>query len=90
MKTLQTIILSFIFIMISAGFAFAVQTIAPGTEFPFFHLGCLVMGGLVITSIKHRYEKLYMSEAIGSFALYAILVTIFTSPFVEALKVFIS
>jgi hypothetical protein len=41
-------------------------------------------------SLKRKYDKLYLSEAIGSFALYTILVALFTAPVVDALKTLIS
>jgi len=78
-------------ILVSTTFAYAqsVATAAGGT-FPYFQLGCLIMGGLIITSLKHRYSKIYMSEAVGSFALYAVLVALFTAPVIEALKTLVS
>lgn len=57
---------------------------------PYFHLGCLIMGGLTIVSLKQRYPRLYMSEAVGSFALYAVLVAMFTAPVIEAVKTLVS
>jgi hypothetical protein len=59
-------------------------------SFPFFHLGCLIIGGLIIVSLKKKYTKLYLSEAIGSFALYTVLVALFTAPVVDALKTLIN
>jgi hypothetical protein len=44
------------------------------------------VGGLIILSLKSRYPRLYLSEAIGSFALYTVLVALFTAPVVDALK----
>jgi len=48
------------------------------------------MGGLTIISLKYRFEKIYLSEAVGSFALYAALIALFTSPAIEAVKVLVS
>jgi len=39
---------------------------------------------------KHKYSRLYLSEAVGSFALYAVLVALFTAPVVNALKTLVS
>ena len=39
---------------------------------------------------EKKYNKLYMSEAIGSFALYTLMVSLFTSPVVDALKTLIN
>jgi hypothetical protein len=46
----------------------------------------MVIGGLTILSLKQKYEKLYVSEAAGSFALYAVLIALFTSPVADAIK----
>ncbi len=35
---------------------------------------------------KQKYEKLYLSEAVGSFAMYAVMVALFTSPVADAIK----
>jgi hypothetical protein len=45
---------------------------------------------MIITSLKHKYSKLYLSEAVGSFALYAVLIALFTAPVVNALKTIVS
>ena len=45
-----------------------------------------MIGGLIIISLKRKYEKLYLSEAIGSFALYTVLVALFTTPVVNIVK----
>jgi hypothetical protein len=47
------------------------------------------VGGLIILSLKNRYPRLYLSEAIGSFALYTVFVALFTAPVVDALKTLI-
>ncbi len=49
-------------------------------------MGVVVIGGLCILSLKQRYEKIYMSEAVGSFAMYALLVALFTNPVAEIVK----
>ena len=41
---------------------------------------------MTIVSLKQKYEKLYVSEAMGSFAMYAVMVALFTSPVAEAVK----
>ena len=89
-KTIQTIIVAMFVVMITGTFAFAATTVSGSGNFPYFHLGCLIMGGLTIISLKHRYERIYLSEAVGSFALYAVLVALFTAPVIEAVKGLIS
>jgi hypothetical protein len=89
-KTIQTLIVTFFVVLITASFAFAANAITGGASFPYFNLGCLIMGGLTIVSLKHRYPKMYLSEAIGSFALYAVLVALFTAPVIESVKYIVS
>jgi hypothetical protein len=53
-RTAQTIIVAMFVVLITAGFAFAANATAGAGNFPFFHLGCLAIGGLTIVSLKHR------------------------------------
>lgn len=90
-RTVQTMIMAAFVILISTSFAWAGHVATAGTgAFPYFQLGCLIMGGLTITSLKHKYSRMYMTEAVGSFALYAIMVALFTAPVVDALKTLVS
>lgn len=89
-RTLQTLIVSVFVVLITASFAFAANAITGSGSFPYFNLGCLIMGGLTIVSLKYRYQKMYLSEAIGSFALYAVLVALFTAPVIESVKTLVS
>lgn len=85
-KFIQTLLLAMFVVLTTASFSYA-EFVTTGTvDFPFFHLGCLIIGGLIIVSLKHKYAKIYLSEAIGSFALYAVLIALFTSPVVDMLK----
>jgi hypothetical protein len=85
-RTIHTVIVAIFVVLITSTFAFAAHAAAGSGNFPYFHLGCLIMGGLTIVSLKHRYPKIYLSEAVGSFALYAVLVAIFTAPVIGAVK----
>jgi hypothetical protein len=89
-KIVQTTLLTVFVILITTSFSYAQFSVTGNENFPFFHLGCLIIGGLIIISLKRKYHQIYMSEAIGSFALYAVLVALFTSPVVDALKTFIN
>ncbi len=89
-KTVQTAIVAFFVILITSSFAFAAHATSGGDSFPYFHLGCLIMGGMTIVSLKHRYPRMYLSEAVGSFALYAVLVAMFTAPVIGAVKNLVS
>jgi hypothetical protein len=89
-RTIQTLIVSVFVVLITASFAFAANAITGDGNFPYFNLGCLIMGGLTIVSLKYRYPKMYLSEAVGSFALYAVLVALFTAPVIESVKTLVS
>jgi FtsH-binding integral membrane protein len=89
-KVLQTTLLTAFVILVTTSFSYAEFAVTGDSNFPFFHLGCLIVGGLIIISLKRKYNKLYMSEAIGSFALYTLMVSLFTSPVVDALKTLIN
>ncbi len=89
-KLMQTSFLTAFVIFVTASFSYAEFSATGNGDFPFFHLGCLIVGGLIIVSLKRKYSKLYLSEAIGSFALYTLMVSIFTAPVVDALKSLIS
>jgi FtsH-binding integral membrane protein len=89
-RMMQTIFLVAFIILTTASFSYAQFSATGNNSFPFFHLGCLIVGGLIIVSLKRKYSKLYLSEAIGSFALYTVLVALFTAPVVDALKTLIS
>jgi uncharacterized protein (UPF0303 family) len=73
-------------VLITATFSFAEYAAAGAGSFPYFHLGALIVGGMTIVSLKQKYQKLYMSEAVGSFAMYAVLVALFTSPVAQIVR----
>ena len=85
-KTLATTIVAAAVVLLTATFSFAEYATAGVTNFPFFQLGCLILGGLIMVSLKRKYEKMYVSEVVGVFALYTLLMTLFTSPIIEVVK----
>jgi len=89
-KTLSTMLIAVFVVLTTASFGYAEYTAAGGSTFPYFHMGCLIIGGLIIISLKHKYEKMYLSEAVGSFALYTVLIALFTSPVIDALRTIVS
>ena len=89
-KTLGTIMVAAAVILLTATFSFAEYAAAGTTNFPYFQLGCLIVGGLIMVSLKRKYEKMYVGEVVGVFALYAILMALFTSPVIEAVKTMVS
>jgi FtsH-binding integral membrane protein len=89
-KTLATTIVAAAVILLTATFGFAEYAAAGVTNFPFFQLGCLIIGGLILVSLKRKYEKMYVGEVVGIFALYTILMALFTNPVIETVKVIVS
>jgi hypothetical protein len=70
--------------------ATTVVAAAGAANFPFFQLGCLIVGGLIMVSLKHKYEKMYVGEVDGIFAHYTILMALFTNPVFETMKTIVS
>jgi FtsH-binding integral membrane protein len=89
-KTLATTIVAAAVVLLTATFSFAEYVATGVANFPFFQLGCLIVGGLIMVSLKRKYEKMYVGEVVGVFALYTILMALFTSPVIEAVKTIVS
>ncbi|MCX7816700.1 MAG: hypothetical protein N2317_04205 [Syntrophales bacterium] len=85
-KAIGTLVVAVAVVLMTATFGFAEYMVAGVGDFPYFQLGCLIVGGLIITSLKHKYEKMYTSEAVGAFALYTLLISLFTNPVIEGIK----
>ena len=89
-KTLATTVVAAAVVLLTATFSFAEFAATGVTNFPFFQLGCLIVGGLIMVSLKRKYEKMYVGEVVGVFALYTILMALFTSPVIDAVKTIVS
>jgi FtsH-binding integral membrane protein len=89
-KTLGTIMVAAAVILLTATFSFAEFAAAGVTNFPYFQLGCLIVGGLIMVSLKRKYEKIYVGEVVTIFALYTILMALFTNPVIETVKTIVS
>jgi FtsH-binding integral membrane protein len=89
-KTLATTLIAVAVVLLTATFSFAEYAATGVANFPYFQLGCLIVGGLIMISLKSKYDKMYVSEVVGIFALYALLMTLFTSPVIEAVKTIVS
>jgi hypothetical protein len=85
-KTIGTIVVAGLVVLLTGTFALAEYTVAGAGNFPYFQLGCLIVGGLVMISIKHKFEKMYTGEVAGAFALYTVLIALFTNPVIDAIK----
>jgi hypothetical protein len=89
-KTLSMTIVAGAVILLTATFGFAEYAVAGASNFPYFQLGCLIVGGLIIISLKHKYEQLYTGEIVGAFSLYTVLIALFTAPVIGVVKSLVS
>ena len=89
-KTLGTMIIAAAVVLLTATFSFAEYAAAGTTNFPYFQLGCLIVGGLIMVSLKRKYDKIYVGEVVAIFALYTILMALFTNPVIETVKIIVS
>ena len=85
-KTLGTMAAAAMVVLLTASFSFAEVALGGVGNFPYFQLGCLIVGGLIIISLKHKYEKMYAGEVVGAFALYTVLIALFTNPVIDVIK----
>jgi hypothetical protein len=85
-KTLGTMMVATAVVLLTATFGFAEFAATGTTNFPYFQLGCLIIGGLIMVALKRKYNKMYTTEAVGAFALYTLLMALFTNPVIDAVK----
>jgi hypothetical protein len=89
-KTIGTMMVAAAVVLLTATFCFAEFAAAGAANFPYFQLGCLIIGGLILVSLKRKYEKMYAGEVVGAFALYTILMALFTNPVIEMVKTIVT
>ncbi len=89
-KTLGTMMVAAAVVLLTATFGFAEYAAAGEAAFPYFQLGCLVIGGLMLGQLKRKYNKMYTTEAVGAFALYTLLMALFTNPVIEMVKTIVT
>jgi hypothetical protein len=89
-KTFGTMMVAATVVLFTATFSFAEYAAAGAGNFPYFQLGALIVGGMIIISMKQKFEKMYTNEAVGAFALYTVLIALFTSPVIDAVKTIVS
>jgi hypothetical protein len=89
-KTIQTLIVATFVVLTTATFGFAEYAATGASNFPYFQLGALIVGGLIIISLKYKYQRMYTGEVVGAFALYTMLVALFTSPVIDVVKTMVS
>jgi len=85
-KTLRTIAVAAAVVIFTATFGFAEYAATGAADFPYFQLGCLIVGGLILMTLKRKYEKMYVVEMVGAFAIYTLLMALFTNPVIDAVK----
>ena len=85
-----TLVAAAMVVLFTATFSFAEFAAAGADNFPYFQLGALIVGGMIIISLKHKFAKIYTNEAVGAFALYTVLIALFTNPVIDAVKVLVS
>jgi uncharacterized membrane protein YhdT len=68
-KTLKTLALALFVVLGTVTFSFAEYAVIGVSKFPYFQLGCLIIGGITIISLKHKYPRLYAGELMGVFTL---------------------
>jgi hypothetical protein len=86
----QTLTLAVFVVLMTATFGFAEYAAAGVKEFPYFQLGCLIVGGMTIISLRYKYQKIYVGELIGVFTMYTMLVALFTAPVINVIKAMVS
>ena len=89
-KTLGTIIAAAAVVLLTATFGFAEYAAAGAAQFPYFQLGTLIIGGLMLLQVKRRFDKMYTTEAVGIFALYTVLMALFTNPVIDLVKTIVT
>ena len=57
-KTLGTIVVAAAVVLFTATFGFAEYAATGAANFPYFQLGCLILGGLILMTLKRKYEKM--------------------------------
>jgi len=89
-KTLGTMMVAAAVVLLTATFGFAEYAAAGATNFPYFQLGLLVVGGLVLIQLKRRFTMMYTAEAVGAFALYTVLMALVTNPVIQLVKTIVT
>jgi len=82
-KILSTIAVTTFVVMSTATFGYVQYTSVGLSQYPYFHLGSLIIGGLVVISLKNKFSRLYVTEALGVFALYTVMIYLFTMPVID-------
>ena len=82
-KILSTIAVTTFVVMSTAAFGYVQYTSVGLSQYPYFHLGSLIIGGLVVISLKNKFSRLYVTQAVGAYALYTVIISLFTTPVID-------
>ena len=89
-KIQETLALSVVIVLATATFAVAEFTATSVNDFPYFQLGCLIVVGMTVISLRHKYQKMYTGELVTVFCLYTMLIALFTAPVINVIKTAVS
>ena len=89
-KILETLALAVFVVLVTATFGVAEYSATGLSDFPYFQLGCLIVGGMTIISLRNRYQKIYTGELVTVFCLYTMLIALFTAPVINIVKAVVS
>ncbi|MGZ3593364.1 MAG: hypothetical protein ACXWL9_06740 [Syntrophales bacterium] len=89
-KIFETLALSVFVVLVTATFGAAEYTATTVSDFPYFQFGCLIVGGVTIVSLRHKYQRMYTRELVAVFCLYTMLIALFTVPVITAIKTVVS
>lgn len=84
----QSLALAVIVVVAVLQFGYFGYRSAGGDLYLVAQLAAIVFGGLTIISLEHRYRKIGFAGAVISFALFTLLVALYSKPVVESLQHF--
>ena len=84
----QSLALLGIVVLTTLQFSYFGYRTAGGDLYLMAQVVALVFGGLLLMSLEYRYRKIGFAGAVIAFALYTLLVALYSKPVVEALQQF--
>ena len=84
----QSLALLVIVFLTTLQFSYFGFRVAGGDLYLMAQVAALAIGGLLLVSLEHRYRKIGFAGAVIAFALYTLLVTLYSKPVVGALQQF--
>ncbi len=84
----QSLALLGIVVLATLQFGYFCFRAAGGDVYLVAQVVALALGGLLIISLEYRYRKIGFAGAVIAFALYTLLVALYSKPLVEALQRF--